>query len=43
MESKKAKYSMEFRKQFEVYSKKASATKGVTGEVLYMCEARLIT
>jgi hypothetical protein len=25
---------MEFREQFRVYSKKASATKGVTGEVL---------
>jgi small subunit ribosomal protein S4 len=39
----KAKYSYNFRSNSEVYSK-ASATKGVTGEVLLqLCEARLIT
>jgi hypothetical protein len=33
---------MEFRKQFRVFIQKASATKGVTGEVT-PGEARLIT
>jgi hypothetical protein len=35
---------MEFRETIQRFIQKASATKGVTGEVLLqLCEARLIT
>jgi small subunit ribosomal protein S4 len=42
LEKQKAKYSYGIEKQFRGLFKKASATKGVTGEVLLqLCEARL--